>query len=831
MPIRKLRSDSGRSIRVSTLASVAVFALVSSNLVAVAQDDSDGDEEVRKLDRITVTARKQEESLQDVPVAVSTVGGGELDGYQLDKVQEFATRIPTLSITAGGSGGGGSIGLRGIASSDISAAFDSAVALNFDGVVANSARLVQNSFMDVEQVEVLKGPQSLYFGKSASAGVVSFKTRDPGDTFEWGTSAAYEFEERGTIVDGFVSGPLSETFGARLALRYYDAEEIMENSFPGAVNPEIGESSFDGRLTLAWDPAPQFSANLKVSRSEYENDASLLFEDIECGTPGSPAAGIYSPLIPLLVPALTSAAINPSLYDCNSTDQVYSLAVQNDAERAQHLRSNNGVPYAELETNLVRLKLDWDLTENLQLTSVTGYFDMHSEETASYSRTSEGGGFGAPLNDRETLSQEFRLASSFDGPFNFQLGAYYEDRTIFFDMAQNAFGGTYALSVLYPLTGGALGPFGPFGPGGADPLTGNTYDFRTIADADSEATSLFASFDYELTDRWTLAGGLRWTSEEKSQATTIPYTHAFLSSTPLAVTSGTSVATLEFEDENVSPEVSLTYAVSENVNLYGAYKTGFKSGGIDNSLIPTVSAITALNACAPAFNPDTCETIFDSETSEGFEIGLKSELFNNALRLNLVGYEYVFEDLQNQQFISTETRYRTFNVGEITTRGLEADFLWVPDVDGLTINGAIAFLDSEFTEDFISSTGTNMNGQAPSRSPEWSGNLGIDYVKPLADSGYQLSLGGNLAFSDSYFTENSRAVRHEQDGYTTLDLRAALAPQDGPWTVSVIANNVFDEIYTIRSGFRPFGISGTPLDSTVNQNRGRQVFVKASLRY
>lgn len=184
---------SGKNLRPVLLVTAALGVLGFAG-TAQAQEQSDvtatsdnaTQDQRRQLQTVTVTARKQQESLQDVPVAVSTVGGEELEGFELDKAQEFATRVPTLSITPGGSGGGGSIRLRGVGSSEISAAFDSAVALNFDGVVANSARLVQNSFMDLEQVEVLKGPQALYFGKSASAGVISFKTKDPGDTFEWG---------------------------------------------------------------------------------------------------------------------------------------------------------------------------------------------------------------------------------------------------------------------------------------------------------------------------------------------------------------------------------------------------------------------------------------------------------------------------------------------------------------------------------------------------------------------------------------------------------------------------------------------------------------------
>lgn len=837
--MKPMTARSRSAERISTwkfaqLTSVAAMALTLCAPTALAQQASDADSEVdeaRKLNTVTVTARKQDESLQDVPVAVTAVSGEELSGFQLDKAQEFATRIPTLNIQAGGSGGGGSIGLRGIASSDISAAFDSAVAINVDGVVANASRLVQSSFMDLEQIEVLKGPQSLYFGKSASAGVISLKTRNPGDEFEWGASAAYEFEEQGTVLDGFVSGPLTDTLGARAAIRYFDAEEIIENTHPGAPNPSLGESSLDGRLTIAWEPVSNFSANFKYARSEYENDSSLLFEDAECAIPGQPAAGFYPQFIALVDPSLLALALTPASYDCDSTDQRFAYPDQDPIEAVQMPRNNGGVPYADLETDLARLQLDWDLSDTLSLTSVTGYLDIHSEEMASYSRTPEGGGIGTPLNSRETFSQELRLASDFDGPFNFQLGAYYEDRDIFFQTGQTVFGAASAIAILFPLTGGAAGPFGPFGPTGADIATGNTYDWEYFQGTEAEATSLFASFDYDLTNRWNVSGGLRWTDEEKTGQFIVPYSHAAFAG--IAAPSGTESPVLSFEDENVSPELSVTYAATDNINIYGAYKTGFKSGGVDTSALPTVSTFAAIDACAPDFNPDTCEVIFDSETSEGFEIGVKSELLDNALRLNVVAYEYVYENLQVQQFIASQTLFRTFNAGEITTRGVEADMVWLTDIDGLTITGALAFLDNEFTDEFVSADGNNLRGQPTAGSPEWAGNIGFDYGAPLSGTNFRLGLGGNLSFSSEYFTEQEKAVgdRDEEDGYALLDLRASIGPENGPWTISLIANNVFDEIYTLGSGDRPFPPPGAESDVINRQNRGRQVFLKAAIAY
>lgn len=828
-------SGSISRVRLAALTTCAIGAAMSFGAAPALAQEADNEADAAQsggLNVIVVTARKNEESLQEVPVAVTAVGGAQIDAFELDKAQEIATRVPSLAVAVGGSGGGASISLRGIGSSSISAAFDSAVALNIDGVVTNSARLVQNSFMDLEQVEVLKGPQSLYFGKSASAGVLSFKSRDPGDTFEAALNASYEFEEDGYVVDGFLSGPLSEDVGARLAFRYNKANEVMINDFPGAANPDIGEESFDARFTLAFEPTSRFRANIKVAYSAYENDVSQLFFDMGCAVPGSPSPSLYSPLLPLLNPALAPLAINQQIYECGDRNQIYTHAEQSPIEAAQMPRNNGGVPYADVENVFGRLLLEWDVTDSLTISSVTGLVDLHSEEAAAYSRTTEGGGWGTPINDRESFSQELRLASDFDGPFNFQLGAFYEDRTIYFQTGQTAFGATLALATLFPLTGGAAGPFGAFGAGGADPATGNTYDWEYIQRTTSETLSAFVSADLELTPELTLSGGVRWTDERKRGQFTVPYTHGFLQAIGFTVPNGAQSPVLEFDDENYSPEVSLRYQINPDVNIYAAYKSGFKSGGIDNSALPTLSTFNAITACAPAFNPDTCEVIFDSETSKGFEAGLKSELFGRSLRLNVVAYRYKFNNLQNQQFIVTQTLFRTFNVGEITTQGIEADFLWKPlDAEDLTIYGAVGYLDSEFTEDFVNSSGVNLNGQRPASSPKWSGNVGADYFTLLGNSGLKLGLGANFSFTGSRFGNDAQAVRTLDDPYQSLDLRASLGAEDDRWSVSVIGSNVTDEIWNVTSGSRPFAAPGAPSDLSLRQNRGRQVFVKVGFRY
>ncbi|MBT7369810.1 MAG: TonB-dependent receptor plug domain-containing protein, partial [Gammaproteobacteria bacterium] len=268
------------------------------------------------LEEIVVTARKKAESLQDVPVSITSVGGEQLENFQMDQPGEIAERIPNFNVQTGGSGSGGTMNLRGVGSSSISAAFDSAVSFDIDGVSVSRMRMAQSAFLDLAQVDVLKGPQSLYFGKSASAGVLAFQSANPGDELEAKLGAGYDFGLEGYYVDGFVSGPLSDTVGARLAIRYSESDEIWENSAPGE-DSDFGEEDFGARLTLTWEPSDNVSVNFKTTITSHEADSAIGNVDQYCAVAGDPQASNFA------------AQNRPSGYDCDHDDGVIQIGGHN----------------------------------------------------------------------------------------------------------------------------------------------------------------------------------------------------------------------------------------------------------------------------------------------------------------------------------------------------------------------------------------------------------------------------------------------------------------------------------------------------------------------
>ncbi|MEW4468417.1 TonB-dependent receptor [Parasphingorhabdus sp. JC815] len=833
-----------KSARAILMGSAASLVLAGFAVPAHAQEMSEYDDS----NVITVTARKQQETLQEVPVTVTAIGGDTLDKFQVDQVADVVSRVPALNVSTGGSGSGGQIALRGVGSSSISAAFDSAVAFDFDGVQVSTMRMVQAGFFDVEQIDVLKGPQSLFFGKSASAGVFSVRSANPTQDWEAGGKASYEFEENGTVFGGYISGPISDTLGIRIAGQYTDIDKYVKLE-PGtaAVNRSRGTKEFVSRVTLQWDPAYNFNANLKMNYVRNRNDGPNGFVDIDCGPNGRADEVVL----------LGGAVAIPSGASCNANDGLYPLAdpsaalVQKFPDGSGGATRYKGTPYGETDIFLGRLSWDLDLSDHLTLSSVSGYLNLDADDFDSYSIVGIGSAFnpgGAPLaaiapaldainfpgsaqatgggnprNRTEQFSQELRLTSDFDGMFNFMVGAFYETRDIDFNTAQQV----VPISFVAP-----------------DPVTGNTFDYFKKQNTKTEALSFFASTTLDITDQLQLSGGLRWTEENKTSRISVPYVHTLLSSGGAFISSGFFSGPIKFKDDNFSPELSIRYQATPDVNIYGSFKTGFKSGGIDNSALPS-AGLLGFSSPDPAVRQAVADSLrFESETGKGGEIGVKSQFASRSVTFNLSGFYYVFDDLQVQNFDATKVQFETFNASQLTTKGIDVEWAWATPVSGLNFSGAMAYTDAKFSKEFItvdpdgipnSGDETDLNGRRAARAPEFAGNIAFDWTVPLNNS-VELGLNGNLQYTGSYFTGQQKLNDLKQDDYVTVDGSVSVGHPDGKWRLSLVGVNLTDKIWTNSSQGRPFlagpGL-GLPVgdDMIVTQNRGRQVFVEARFKF
>lgn len=753
------------------LSKIATTRLLGSS-VALIMSASVYAESSDVLEEIIVTARQQSETLQDVPVTIAALTEADLDRYNITSLVDAAKMVPNMVIAQGGSGNGSSLRLRGIGSSSISAAFDHSVALNLDGVVVNRGRFIHNSYLDMRQLEVLKGPQSLYFGKSATAGVISITTNDPGDEFEFELGGGVETEYDGTFYEMVISGPITETLGARLAIGGSKNDELFENySFDNDPNASFtpsatsngngaekyyGDESTNMRLTVVWEPTDNFKAKLKYNYSEFDNSgAGTAYTEELC------AEGAHQ----------KTAAVGQlfqGVDDCKINGNTSKIGL-NPALRAGLPQGyDDGQPGLEQETDFISLQMVWDINENYTLTSITGWVDLEHWELDDYSYGA--GVFGGLHNNLyESLSQEFRLGSNYDGPVNFQAGLFWQEIEQEFDAYQ------YAANI------GLLA---------ADPFTGNGYDYNKHHFLDTDVLSAFVAFYWDINDRTELTFGARYTEEDKKGRIEIPYVHAFLAGT---FSAPPVIDGLEFDDENISPEIAINYYLNDDISVFAAYKEGFKSGGIDNSALPTATL-------SPA-DGDFSFLVYESEEAEGFEVGMKGNFLGDSLRLNATIFTYEYTDLQVQLFDSTAIQFQTFNASALETQGLEFDLLWNTNVEGLTVRSAWAWTDTTYSEDFVNATGENLKGEDGAGSADVTGYLGFTYDSELMGD-WRYSVSADARFTDDY-AWTATLNPFTQDSFWVSDAAINVYSADGRHEFSLIARNLTDEYYITGGGAIP----------------------------
>lgn len=787
------------------------------------------------IDEIVVTARNVEETLQEVPVAVTALDRDTLDLFRIDEATDLISRVPALTVSVGGSGASAQINLRGVGSSSISNAFDSAVALNYDGISVSTQRLLQTAFFDVDQVAVLKGPQSLFFGKAASAGVLALRSAEPTEDWQYGGKSAYEFEEDGWSFGGFVSGPLTETLGFRLAAEYQDIDKFVRVADTAPTqNPNRGLTNLISRLTLNWAATDYVNANLKLNYNRQRSDTLNGRADIFCGADGPDP----SVLLGGALAGIPGVDVFLPTHDCNLGNGRF-IGVDGhpliDTVPTGSPGEGRDISQAYNNTDIFfgRLQLDVALTDDYDLTVLMGYLDLDNEYNDTFNATGQlpdgtPAGLVAPFeNTLKQFTSEVRLASNFSGPFNFQVGGFYEEREIGHRTSQNAFN---------PSLLGVFGP--PFGP---DPVTGFTFDWLADRPIDAEALSFFVSGEFMLSERWELSGGVRWTDEKKTTSIAFPYVHSALPIVFGAVSSGFATDDIKFTDDNISPEVVLRYIHSDDLSVYGAFKSGFKSGGVDNNTLPIGGAALAdLNSPDPEVRAAAVELLtFESETSEGFELGLRSLLLDRSLMLNVTAFYYEYQDQQVQLFNPEVFAFDTFNAGEVRTRGIDIDWAWATPIDGLSLFGAWGLLDAKITGDFIAESGEDLRGRRSGNSPRISGNIALNWQTPLAQD-FLLRISPNVFYSTSYIAGGSSRNTFDpvtnplgdlkQGSYTTVDLNVSLLSLRNDWRVSFIARNLTDKQTITGGGPAPFR-PPTGDDQQVNFNRGRQIFLEAAYNF
>ncbi len=396
------------------LASTAAIAAAGIAAPALAQDAVSGEaqasEQAGQYDAIIVTARRREETLLDVPVAISAVGSEQLERYAATDLQKIGQLVPQVILAkTGGGGAGASFTIRGLGSSALDAGIDQTVSLNIDGLQISRGRLVAQSFFDVEQVEVLKGPQALFFGKNSPGGVVSVRTKGASSKLEGYVRAGYEFKADERIIEGAISGPITDTLGFRIAARGSKMDGYIRNNagpitLPSdPTHPSIGAANgrdpgtreILGRITLEWNPSNDFDATLKVFGDKLRDHGETSGTELLCDG-GSRTLDL-----------LGGVFVADPYSDCELNGE-RTLGAFNPEIGAAYPGSNGGVPETRYESLLTSLTMNYR-AGGLNFTSVTGFWTYTNDGFDNFAFDSTPTVAGANKDHSEAFTQELRV--------------------------------------------------------------------------------------------------------------------------------------------------------------------------------------------------------------------------------------------------------------------------------------------------------------------------------------------------------------------------------------------------------------------------------------
>ena len=772
---------------------------------------------------IIVTARKRQESILQVPVVVTALAGEQLTNMQLTQVTDLPRLVPGLVLGGNILSIGPQVTIRGVGTSSSDPGVDQSVSLNIDGLSLGQGLAFGSGLFDVAQVEVLKGPQALFYGKSSPGGVISLRTADPGDRFELIGRASYEFEAREKRGELIISGPVSDTLGLRLATTYSAADGYFRNlavpvpgtgaAAPGRHEPE--PRNFIIRGTAVWKPMTSFSARLKLNHTYDRTTHGELYQIKRCpegtggfgfgsGAPGSPippAPNFLTPVDPL--PFLGND-------DCNLNRDIYHVYIDPASFPGV---PNDGVPYLESKQDFGVLELNYDASPELTLTSTTAYYKLRSSSLVNANQSGGAGGILAVTNDfrRRQFTQELRMNTDFSGPINLSLGAFYEDgelydRVRFF---RNRSYGFLSPSVV-----------------GAEILNddrASTVGIKTY--------SAFGQLRYDITDHVELAGGLRWTDETRTLEV-YDFRNGF-DVTPFLPSRRNHSSTL-------SPEATLTYTPTDDLTLFGSFKQGYKSG----SFSVAVPANVIRNSLGQIIGAD--DKAFGDEKVTGYELGLKSRLFDRSLTANLAFYDYRYRGLQVggiEPAVGGVPIIRTVNAGRARTYGIDFDVAYrPPGVDGLNLSASVNWNHARYQElnnipcyagqTFAQGcrtffvpfplaarpgqpsqvapgpssivveglagyyTGQDLSRTQMIRAPEWTANFGLDYEVPVG-RGLKLRLSNNNQYSSRFPTFQAIGRPDDdnfQSSFIKVDASVALSSDDDRWEIALIGKNITDKV-------------------------------------
>lgn len=836
-----------RAFKRSALSTIVGLSLCLHSGLTLAQEES-------SLETITVTAQKRTQNLQEVPVSVTAFSGEQMAESVIKDLYDLQTNVPGLGAFQSQSATNSSFSIRGVGTSSQNFGLESSVGLYVDGVYRARQNSMINNLVDVDAVEVLRGPQGTLFGKNTPSGAVLIRTvapsHDGGDSFVEGTVGNY-----GLInVSGATSFSAIEDILAFRATGYSSTRDGIASDVQLGEDVLNDRNRFGGRIQALYTPNDDISVRIIADYSEIDEiccAAPVVLSNAQSQNVSGRAGS----------DALLNQLFGATVYAGGDTFYDREVAL-------------NYLPVSTMEDRGLSMEVNWDLDDNFSLVAVSAYRNVDSYDFIDSDFTDADILTTSNASTQESFSQEIRLDYTSEN-LNYILGAYYFEQQLNLDYSLNAASdfGTFFDYAIYPtvldaapaiqdltdgldlisaLTSGFIAP-------SASPSDSNA-SFPHIAEQAHESYAIFGQFDYKLTDEFTITAGLRYTDESKDlfsafaelnssgeQYTAANFSDggvslgAALVNIQTALLSGqaptsedlATIAPLQsagwglpfigavtseredidelYEDDQITGTIKLSYQPDRDSLYYASYGTGYKSGGTNTDRI------------TDGFDP-----LFEAETSKSFELGMKKDFPEQDLRVNAAVHFTDVTDFQANTF--TGTGFNLQNAGDITTSGLELEVTWIP-TDTMEVNLGYAYTKAEYetfeagncwvayefhnTADdasfadpgrtFNSETGEanafcDRSGDRLASQPEHYAVVKVKQDIELSDDIYSY-LQLEYSHTGDRIMDGSSDPLHFSDSYNIMNLRFFMNFADADMDVILWGRNILNEEYIATNTF------------------------------
>lgn len=791
------------------------------------------------VDDIIVTAQKREQSLQDVPIVVTTLSQELLTGAGVQDIKDLQILTPGMTVTSTQSEASTTVRIRGAGTVGDNPGLESSVGVVIDGVYRSRNAVGFGDLGELSRIEVLKGPQGTLFGKNTSAGVINIITERPSFT------PSIEGELTGGnygAIGGSVSatGPLTDKIAGRLFVAHRERDgfyEVNDGKGPNTRTDDGTQNYWTSRGQLLILPNDDVSIRLIADYSKRDEYCCAAVQT-RVGPSQAFIAALTGAKGPGQTPPVAGFGVVP-----------YSRLAYANRETPQQMEDMGLSAEATIDFPSINATLtsqtswrDWSFQQGMDL-DYTGADILHRDNDGS-------NGYGV-----RNLTQELRLAGTTD-KFDWLVGLFATKEDIYRDDSY-VYGSDYNAFVSLLLTASVPAAFGgpspsrtgcftnPQGflvgtagatagqplcalglvpPSATAPTFGTGKAYQDHYSQSSQSVALFTNNTYRVTEAFELNLGLRYTYDSKrllgvqqnlgsngaacgaalanqNPANRVP------SPIPNTANVATPAAALgllclpwsnplynnraiseKFDDTDLSGTFKASYRFNKSIMAYASYARGYKGAGYNMDRVQT------------GVTPDP-SLLFKAETVDSYEAGLKTTLFNRTMLLNISYFDQKFENFQLNTFLGTA--FVVESIPELRSKGVDADMVWFTPIEGLMFQGGVTYTDAKyghFTAADMSSPGrfpqlSLLPGARASFAPEWSLTGALSFDRSL---GGGLRGGFNLSakYSTEYNTGSDLLPYKHQDAFTVVNGRVSIGAEDERWTVDVWAQNLFEEKYT-----------------------------------